>query len=268
MSEERRVALVTGAGAGIGRAVVERYVSDGILVGALDLAEDRLADLAAPLGEAVLPITGDVSRWEDNERAVAETVAHFGRLDVLVANAGISDHAVGLADLSGEQLSAGFDELFAINVRSCVLGARAALEPLLQTRGCMILTASYASFFPAGGGILYTASKHAVLGLVRQLAYELAPDIRVNGVAPGVAPTTLGGVASLGQRPQDSVLPGSERMLPMAEIPEAAAYGGIYALLASPKDAGHITGSVVSADSGLSIRGIAQPSRRTSAPDR
>ena len=120
----------------------------------------------------------------------------------------------------------------------------------------MIFTASYASFHAAGGGVLYTASKHAVLGVVRQLAHELAPEVRVNGVAPGVAPTRLGGVGAFGQGEQDAGLPGVAEMLPLCERPSTDSYAGLFALLAS-RDAAHMTGTVITADSGLSVRGIA-----------
>jgi NAD(P)-dependent dehydrogenase (short-subunit alcohol dehydrogenase family) len=256
-----RVVLVTGAGSGIGRGVVERFVADGWRVAAMDIAADRVDALHAEIGDAVLPIAGDVATWEANRDAVAQTLERFGRLDAFIGNAGISDNAIGIADVPGDQIGAAFDELFGVNVKACVLGVRAALDALLDSRGCVILTASFASWFPAGGGVFYTPSKHAVLGLVRQLAYELAPDIRVNGVAPGLAPTALGGVGALGQRPMDSVLPGSERNLPMQAIPTTDSFAGSFAFLASA-DAAHMTGTVISVDSGLAIRGIAKPSAR------
>src|SRR5690606_15774168 len=106
----------------------------------------------------------------------------------------------------GENVSNAFSELFAVNVLAPMLGVRAAMDDLIAAKGSVILTASFASFNAAGGGALYTSSKHAVLGLIRQLAYELAPDVRVNGVAPGVAPTRMQGLGTLGQAETDSVL--------------------------------------------------------------
>lgn len=259
---EGKVALVTGAGAGIGRGIVKRYVAEGASVAAVDLSLDRVESLAQEFGGAVLPICADVSSWSANRDAVAVTKEAFGRLDVFVGNAGIYDHGASLESLSGDELSAGFDEMFSINVKGYLLGVRAALDALLETRGSVILTASYASFSPSGGGILYTASKHAVAGLVRQLAYELAPDIRVNGIAPGIAPTTLRGISSLGQGPKLSRLDGTARIVPLQAIPSADDYGPLYAFLASSGEAGHITGSIFNADSGLSIRGLAKPAGR------
>ena len=229
---------------------------------AVDIDGQNIGSVARELGSAILPIVGDVAQWPVNRDAVATTLSAFGQLDIFVGNAGIYDHGASLASLTGESLSSGFDELFSINVKGYLLGVRAALDALLKSRGTVILTASYASFFPSGGGVLYTASKHAVAGLVRQLAYELAPDIRVNGVAPGIAPTILKGVTSLGQAPRPSVLEGTEKMVPLQSTPEADAYGGLYAFLASSADADHITGSIFNADSGLSIRGLARPSGR------
>jgi NAD(P)-dependent dehydrogenase (short-subunit alcohol dehydrogenase family) len=261
-SLDGKVALVTGAGSGIGRGIVRRFLVEGARVAAVDVVPEAVASLADEFGPDVLPIVADISAWAANQQAVRAALEAFDRLDVFVGNAGLYDQAVALESLSGEEIARGFDELFAVNVKGYLLGARASIEPLLLTRGSMIFTASYASFAPSGGGCLYTASKHAVIGLVRQLAYELAPDIRVNAVAPGVAPTTLSGLRGLGQTPRDAVLPGTERNVPLQAIPSADSYGGLYAFLASQTESGHITGSTFTADSGLSIRGLARPGGR------
>ena len=115
-----------------------------------------------------------------------------------------------------DKLAAACDELFAINVKGCILGAKAALPELTKTEGCMIFTASGAGFTSAGGGVIYTASKHAVVGIIRQLAVELGPRIRVNGVAPGGTMTDLRSVAalSLEDRSQFAVPGTAERIAP------------------------------------------------------
>lgn len=254
--------VFTGAGAGIGRAVVTRFVHEGARVVAVDVAAEGLEQLRDELGDAIEPVVADVRSWEGNLAAVEQATARFGRLDVFVGNAGVTDWARPLDDIEGTDLPGAFHELFAVNVLAPLLGVRAASKQLIAARGTVILTASYASFHAAGGGVLYTASKHAVLGIVRQLAYEYAPDVRVNGVAPGVAPTRLGGVAALGQQAQDSVLQGTRAALPLQEIPSTDAYSGVFTLLASPAESGVMTGTVISADSGLDIRGLARPGGR------
>ena len=109
--------------------------------------------------------------------------------------------------------------------------------------------------------MLYTAAKHAVLGLVSQLAFELAPKIRVNGVAPGVAQTLISGLRALGQSPKNSLLPGTEKQLPLETMPDTDDYGAVYALLGSAKASAAMTGSMVVVDSGLLVRGLAAPNR-------
>ena len=128
-----------------------------------------------------------------NKRAVADAVAAFGRLDVLVANAGIWDYGRALVDLPEDRIDEAFDELIGINVKGYLFAAKAAQGALVASRGSMIFTVSNAGFFPDGGGPLYTASKHAAVGLIRQLAFECAPHVRVNGVAPGAIATDLRG---------------------------------------------------------------------------
>jgi len=255
-------AIVTGAAGGIGRGIVRRYVEEGARVLAVDIDGHQLAGLRNELGSMVNVMEASVARVDDNRRMVDAALSSFGKLDVFCANAGIYDQNVALEALNCEQIDKSFDEIFAVNVKSILLAARASFEALLQTKGTLIATASFASFSSAGGGALYTASKHAVVGLVKQLAYEFAPDIRVNAVAPGIAPTRLKGLNALGQQPRDSVLEGTEHVIPLQAIPDSDAYGGLYALLASRRDSGHITGSIFNADSGLSIRGTAKPGGR------
>jgi NAD(P)-dependent dehydrogenase (short-subunit alcohol dehydrogenase family) len=195
---------------------------------------------------------------EDNQRAVDTTVRELGRLDTFIGNAGIFDAFVRIVDIEPDRLAPAFDELFGVNVKGYLLGARAALGPLIESRGSMIFTASYASFHPAGGGALYTSSKHAVVGLIRQLAYELAPKVRVNGVAPGVAPTRLRGVSALGQELLQSLHPDTHKALPLQFVPEPGDYAGVFLFLAKEEFSKMITGAILVADCGLENRGLAQ----------
>lgn len=250
---EGRTALVTGGGSGIGRAVVDRFVAEGASVGVLEIVDERVDELNQA-GDEICAIQGDVTKSEDNERAVATTVEAFGNLDVFVGNAGIFDNNVRLVDLAADELEAGYRELFDINVLGYLLGARASVPELLKTEGAIIFTASYSSFHPATGGVLYTPSKHAVAGIVRQLAYELAPKIRVNGVAPGYSPTNITGVDVLEQGQSPAVPDEIDQRYPL-RIPSADEYAGYYVLLASDENSRASTGTIIEADSGLSIRG-------------
>lgn len=258
-----KVIVFTGSATGIGRSVVTRFVAEGARVVAADVSP-AVNTLRDELGDAVMPIVGDASTWEGNVASVQLALDTWGHLDVFVANAGLTDGAVPLERIAGDKLGAAFDELFHVNVLAPMLGARSAFDALVESRGTLILTGSFASSNAAGGGSLYTASKHAVLGLVRQLAYEFAPDIRVNGVAPGVAPTRLRGLKALGQEATDSVLDGTRNVLPLQEIGGVDAYDGVFTLLASD-DSLVMTGTMVTADSGLGIRGIARPGGRVAA---
>ncbi|MFW0784888.1 SDR family NAD(P)-dependent oxidoreductase [Gordonia sp. CPCC 206044] len=259
-----QVIVFTGGGAGIGRSVVSRFVAEGARVVAVDIT-DAVVDLAAEFGDAVVPVVADVSTWDGNRIAAQTALDRWGRIDVFVGNAGITDGACPLEEMAGDQLSAAFGELFGVNVLAPMLGVRACLDALVASSGSVILTGSFASTNAAGGGVLYTASKHAVHGLVRQLAYELAPDVRVNGIAPGVAPTRLRGTTSLGQSVSDAVLDGTEQALPLQEVAPVSAYDGVFTMLASRTESAAMTGSLVTVDSGLSIRGIAKPGGRVQA---
>jgi NAD(P)-dependent dehydrogenase (short-subunit alcohol dehydrogenase family) len=254
-----QVALVTGGGSGIGRGIVARFLAEGARVGVLERQADRVEQLQRDFGQAVYALQGDVTRLEDNKRAVAETVRTFGQLDILVGNAGIFDGFLRLDDFPEDKLSAAFDELFGVNVKACLLGAKAALPELLKTAGCIVFTASVAGLNSGGGGAIYTASKHAVVGLIRQLAAELAPTIRVNGVAPGGVRTDLRGLAAVNQDEQShfadpSIVARMRANNPLQTALQPDDLAGAYVLLASRANARGITGVVITADAGSSLR--------------
>lgn len=253
------VTLVTGAGSGLGRAIVDRFVAEGARVGALEIDEAKAEALAGDLGGSVEVVVGDATSLADNRRAVDATTARFGRLDVFVGNAGVWDYGTSLEALPPEAIDAAFDEVFHLNVKGYLLGAKAALDALRATRGSIIFTVSNAGFWPGGGGPLYVGAKHAVMGLVKQLAYELAPDIRVNGVAPGGMATDLRGPRALGMAdmswgslPVDRII---ESMSPLGRAIAPADYTGHYVLLASRQNSLTVTGSVHNCDGGMGVRG-------------
>lgn len=148
------------------------------------------------------------------------------------------------------------------NVKGYLLLAKAALEALVQSRGSMIFTLSNAGFYPDGGGPLYTASKRAVVGLVRQLAFELAPYVRVNGVAPGGISIDLRGPNSLdmGARSIASIdlAKTAPDRVPIGHLPTARDYAAAYILFASRTENIPATGSILNYDGGFGIRGLRQ----------
>lgn len=255
-----QVTLITGGGSGLGRALVDRFLAEGAQVAVLERSPEKVAQLGADFGDRVLAVTGDVRSMADNEQAVAQTLARFGRLDCFIGNAAVWDHGASLLDIPPERLPDAFDELFAINVKGYLLGAKAAAPALVRSEGALIFTLSNSAFYPGGGGPLYTASKHAAVGLVRQLAYELAPKVRVNAVAPSGMASDLRGPEALGQqetRIMDSRSPDAIRaILPLQFFPAPKDFTGPYVLLASRGDNRTLSGVMINADCGLGIRGI------------
>jgi NAD(P)-dependent dehydrogenase (short-subunit alcohol dehydrogenase family) len=250
-----KVAVVTGAGSGIGRAVVQRYIAEGAAVIAVVRKE---ADRAVLEVEGAVVVVGDVSHYDTAERAVAAAVGHYGKLDVYVANAGLWDFHKRLEKQTPEELERGFHEIFGVNVLSSIHGARAALAALRESRGSMICTGSNASFLAGGGGVLYTASKFALRGLVMQLAKEFAPEVRVNGVAPGATDTAISGPAALGQQARE--MNGDQaRMDAMAghmllgRVSRPEDHCSLYVLLAAAEESAYITGAMLLSDGGLTI---------------
>ena len=260
--------LITGGASGLGLAIVERFLAEGANIAVLDKSIDAIESLTAKIQalgfvEKLISIPGDVRVFKDNEKAVATCIDRFGKLDCIVGNAGIWDFSKPLVSLPVETLDQSFDDLFHTNVKGYLNLAKAALEPLARSRGSMIFTVSNAGFYPDGGGPLYTATKHAVVGLIRQLAFELGPHIRVNGVAPGAIDTNLRGSSALGQ--EERVIPGAALaesmpdMLPVGIMPTAKEYAGAYVFFASRQDNIPATGVILNHDGGVGVRGFTRP---------
>ena len=186
-----KVAIITGAASGIGRATAELFAREGAAVALVDLQQKPLDELAAAIGgDRVVAIAADVSEPEHVQRYVAQTVERFGGLDIAVFNVGIAGEMKPIAEASLET----FDRVMAVNVRGTWLGLKHVI-PRMKERGggSIVLTASTAGFRAgAPGRSAYVTSKHAVVGLMRAAAAECAPlDIRVNSVSPGGVDTPM-----------------------------------------------------------------------------
>ncbi|OBH98367.1 3-(cis-5,6-dihydroxycyclohexa-1,3-dien-1-yl)propanoate dehydrogenase [Mycobacterium sp. E2733] len=255
---EGKRALVVGAGSGIGRAVVDAFRTEGAKVAALERDHEKCATLRRQLPD--VPVAeGDATTREANDRAVAAAVDAYGGLDTLVNCVGVFDFYRGIGDIDADDLPGAFDEMFRTNVLSHLQSVKAALPRLREgTESSIILTESASSYYPGRGGALYVSSKFAVRGLVAALAHELAPHIRVNGVAPGgTLGTDLRGLASLGLegvRLDDT--PDRARELaartPLNVALSAADHAWSFAFLASDRARG-ITGETVRPDGGFGL---------------
>jgi NAD(P)-dependent dehydrogenase (short-subunit alcohol dehydrogenase family) len=185
---EGKVAVVTGAGSGIGAATVKAFHAEGAKVLAADISGQQ-DQVAAELGDGVLARQVDVSKSEDVQAMLAAAVEHFGRLDILHNNAGID----GVVAPTGEYREEDFDHVWAINGRGVFLGMRYGIPILLEHGGGSIInTASMASMVAFPGMNAYCAAKGAVLMLTRTAAAEYAGQgIRVNAICPGPIRTAI-----------------------------------------------------------------------------
>ncbi len=249
-------ALIIGAGSGIGRGVLEAFVAEGARVGVLEIDQIKCEALAE-LSEGPV-VCGDATNADDNEAAVAAMLDAYDGIDTLVSCVGLFDFYLGLEALPPDALDDAFAEVMDVNVRSMLLAVRAGMEPLRASKGSVILTGSTSSFVPGRGGILYVASKFAVRGCVVSLAHELAPDIRVNGVAPGGTHSTdLRGLRSLGLHERSlgsepDRLESIRQRSPLDVALGPADHAECYVFLASEASRG-MTGRFIHSDGGANL---------------
>jgi 3-oxoacyl-[acyl-carrier protein] reductase len=243
---KNKVAVVTGASKGIGAGIAKGLAAEGASVvvnysSSKEGADKVVADIKAKGGKAVA-VQGDVAKAADVERLFAETKKTFGRLDVLVNNAGVYEFAP-IGDVTEKQ----FHRMFDTNVLGPILATREAAK-YLGEGGSVINIGSVASTSGPAAGAVYSATKGALDSVTRALANELGPKkIRVNSINPGLVETE--GVHAAGFMGSD-FLKGAIAQTPLGRIGQPEDFGPIAVFLAS-EESGWLTGETLLASGGL-----------------
>jgi NAD(P)-dependent dehydrogenase (short-subunit alcohol dehydrogenase family) len=242
-----RVALVTGAASGIGRATAVAFAREGARVAILDRTAAALQPTAQAVREAGgegLVLACDIAQPEEVEAAIAETVATFGRLDIAFNNAGVENVAAPVAEIA----LADWDRILDINLRGTFVCMKHEIAQMLRQGGGVIVnTASGAGIRGVAGGASYAASKHAVIGLTRSAALDYATaNIRVNAVLPGNIATPMMDRFTGGDIQKAIDLEPIGRLGRPEEIAEAV-------LWMSADLGAFVTGAAVSVDGGWSL---------------
>ena len=242
-----RVALVTGAGGGIGREIARRLARDGMAVAVLDRDGEAARTVAAELGG--LAVTADVTLEDEVGRAVEAALAHFVRIDVLVNNAGICWTGPAL-----DMPLATLRQMLQVNVEGVFIVSRAVLPHMMARRaGSVVNLASWAGKTGNAYFAGYSASKFAVIGLTQALAREMAPHgVRVNAICPGIVVDTAMRRA-LEEQQRRFGLPQTaerEKLIPLGRVSVPADVARVAAFLASD-EAAYITGESINLSGGL-----------------
>jgi meso-butanediol dehydrogenase / (S,S)-butanediol dehydrogenase / diacetyl reductase len=242
---EGKVVIVTGAASGIGAATSRRFADEGAHLVVSDIREDVLRPVAEELersGSRILCQRTDVGDCDDVQRLIETAVAHFGRLDVLINNAGITSFG-HVTELTPEH----WRKVMAVDLDSIFFAARAAIPHLAKTGGCIVNTASISGLFGDYGLAAYNTAKGGVVNLTRNLAIDHAPDgIRVNSVCPGPVATRL--TAAMAREPD--FMDEYRKLVPMARMAQPEEIAAAIAFLASA-DASYITGHNLVVDGGV-----------------
>lgn len=239
-----RVALVTGSSRGIGLAIAHRIVAEGGSVILTGRTQETLDAAVADLGPAVTAVAGRADDAEHRAAVFAHIEQTYGRLDHYVGNTGINPAYGPLSEISVEAAR----KILEVNVVATLEWARAAVAT--GSLRSIVSVASVAGLASSPGIGLYGVSKAAVINLTAQLAFELAPGIRVNAVAPAIIKTDF--AKALYEGREDEV----SRMYPLARLGEPADVAGPVAFLLSD-DAAWITGQTIAIDGGAGIRPLA-----------
>ena len=193
MKLKDKVALITGGGSGIGEAAALRMAREGAKVAVLGRTKEKLDDTVKRVEEAggeALAVTGDVSKYADMERVVSEVVERWGRLDIVLANAGINGVWAPIDELEPEE----WEKTIAINLNGTFFTIKAAVPHLKERGGSIIVTSSVngTRMFSNPGASAYSSTKAAQVALTQMLAVELAKHrIRVNVICPGAIETEI-----------------------------------------------------------------------------
>ena len=244
------VALVTGGGSGIGRAIALRLAREGCDVAILDISSDAASAVIeeiAALGRQAVALIANVTRFDDVDRAVGETVSTLGRLDIMVNNAGVLRLAK-IVDTTEED----WELMFRVNVDGVFHGCKAAVPRMIEQGGGTIINmASWTGKIGNSHFGGYGATKAAVIGITQSLAKEVAPHIRVNALCPGIIVHT--GLRDEAEEVSRQIgLPSAESRIsgiPMGRLGEPEDVAAVAAFMAS-KESGYMTGQSVNVTGG------------------
>ncbi|MFC0330533.1 SDR family oxidoreductase [Paenibacillus sepulcri] len=249
MKLQSKSAVITGAGSGMGRAMAILFAQEGASVIVADVngaAVDSVVQEITAAGGKAVGVISNVSKEEDVQRMIDQAVDSFGSLDILVNNAGIMDNMVAAGNLTDEL----WNRVLDINLTGPMRAIRKALPIMIkQGKGVIVNTASIGGLFGSRAGLAYTASKHGVVGLTKNVGFQYAKaGIRCNAIAPGSVATNIGTTM---QTPDpygmENAMAGMG--LNRAEPADPAQIARVALFLASD-DASYINGTVVTADAG------------------
>lgn len=248
MKLKGKVAIVTGGGTGIGSAIAQLLANEGAVVvinyhKSVSEAEKTANEIKNADGEVLL-IQADITQDSESRLLIDQTLSHLGRVDILINNAGIT-FPVKFNDLESltEQM---WDDIYAVNVKGAFFCSRAASVPMKkQGDGCIINVSSASGFNGRGSSIAYTASKAALISLTKSLSLALAPDIRVNSVAPGFVPTRW-------HEGHESWHPGIIKETPLGRLAQPEDIARLVTALVC--DAPFVTGQTVICDGGVTYQ--------------
>lgn len=250
MRLDGKVAVITGAGSGMGRAMANLFSAEGAMIVAAEWNPDSLAEVVAGIqaaGGEIVGVQGDVSKDEDCGRIIDAAIASFGRLDVLCNNAGVMDTFAGVATLADDMLA----RVMAVNLYGPIYLTRRAVPIMIeQGGGSIIMTASVAGIHGGAAGAAYTMSKHALVGLTKNTAWTYAlKGLRCNAIAAGGVETNI-----MGSVDQSRIDPeGAGRgQLAASLIPKMLKPTDIadLALFLASDDSKMINGAIIPADAG------------------
>lgn len=247
---EGKVAIVTGSGGGIGKAIATRYAEEGAKVVIADFNEEALKATVSELraaGHEAIGVVVNVAKEEDVSKMVTETVTAFGRVDILVNNAGVGDNM----QAAGNVEDATWERVMDINVTGVMRGIRKVLPSMIEQGGGTIVNMASISGLTGGrGGFAYTAAKHAVVGMTKNVASQYGPQkIRCNAIAPGHIDT--GFAATMTNIDKFGLEVATRGVNLITRAGQVADISNIAVFLASD-EAGYVNGVTLTADGGWS----------------